>query len=64
LDAGHGNVLAAFDAMGRPASPTRQQIDALRAASQLPAAELVVPDGSRIDVTVPGQGLALLEVAR
>jgi xylan 1,4-beta-xylosidase len=64
LDAAHGNVLAAFDAMGRPASPTRRQIDELRAASQLAAAEIVVPNGNRIDVAVPGQGLALLEVSR
>jgi xylan 1,4-beta-xylosidase len=63
LDATHGNVIAAFDALGRPASPTRLQVDALRAASQQPDAEVVVPHGNRIEVSVPGQGLALLEVS-
>ncbi len=40
LDADHGNVVKTYDAMGRPAFPTRDQITQLRAAGKaFPSAE-------------------------
>jgi xylan 1,4-beta-xylosidase len=63
LDADHGNVLRAFDAMGRPAFPSAQQIDQLRAASKLTAPEDgVLPTGG-LEVWVPGQGLVVAEIS-
>jgi xylan 1,4-beta-xylosidase len=38
VDAQHGSPLAAWEAMGRPAFPTRQQIQLLRDAAALPEA--------------------------
>jgi beta-xylosidase len=38
IDAQHGSPLAAWEAMGRPAFPTRHQIQVLRDAAALPDA--------------------------
>jgi xylan 1,4-beta-xylosidase len=62
LDREHGNVIAAFDAMGRPAFPTREQIVKLREAAQLAAPEPVEIAGGKLEVRVPTQGLALVEI--
>jgi xylan 1,4-beta-xylosidase len=63
VDADHGNVIKAFDAMGRPAFPSREQIALLKAAAQLPAPAQVSLEQGAIDVSVPSQGLAVIEVA-
>jgi xylan 1,4-beta-xylosidase len=55
-------VIAAFDAMGRPAFPTREQIVKLREAAQLAAPEPVEIAGGKLGVRVPTQGLALVEI--
>jgi xylan 1,4-beta-xylosidase len=62
LDADHGNVIKAFDAIKRPAFPSRRQIDLLRAAAQLSAPEQTVLQAGMVEVTVPKHGLALLEI--
>jgi xylan 1,4-beta-xylosidase len=62
LDADHGNVIKAFDAMKRPAFPSRQQIDLLQAASHLSLPEESVLQAGMVEVIVPRQGLALLEI--
>ncbi len=63
LDAGHGNVLQAFDAMGRPAFPTRDQIVQLRAAGKAsPPQNTLLKEGS-FTIGVPPQGLVLLTIA-
>ncbi|HEX5960752.1 MAG TPA: glycosyl hydrolase family 39 [Rhodanobacteraceae bacterium] len=62
LDATHGNVIATFDRMGRPAFPGRAQIAELRAAGRgSPPQKLAVRDG-RLTLDVPPQGLVVLEV--
>ncbi len=62
VDAEHGNVLKTFDAMGRPAIPTRDQIIRLReAAKPSPPERFALKDGS-LTVTIPPQGLVVLEV--
>ena len=62
LDASHGNALAAFDKMGRPAFPSREQIGELRVAGQLAAPETVTLHDGRLALDVPPQGLVVLEV--
>jgi xylan 1,4-beta-xylosidase len=61
LDQDHGNAVKAFDEMGRPATPTRDQIKQLREAGQLdPPARLPLHD-DRLLIKVPAQGLVVLE---
>jgi len=62
LDAMHGSLLDAYAAMGRPRGPTPAQIESLRKAAQLsPPEELPVRNGA-IHLTLPPQGLALIEL--
>jgi xylan 1,4-beta-xylosidase len=62
LDADHGNVLKAFDAMGRPAFPSRKQIVALKAAGRQPAPESLAVEGGKLELVVPTHGMALVEL--
>jgi xylan 1,4-beta-xylosidase len=60
LDADHGNVIKAYDAMGRPAFPTREQIVKLRAAGKAaPPETSSLKDGS-LTIAIPPQGLVLI----
>ena len=59
-----GNVLVAYDAMGRPSWPTPKQIAALRAAGRLAPPRTVHLRAGRIEVAVPQHGLALLLLRR
>jgi xylan 1,4-beta-xylosidase len=62
LDHDHGNVIRAFDAMGRPAYPTRAQIGALRAAARMaPPERIPVHDGG-FSLDVPPQGLVVVRL--
>ncbi len=63
LDQDHGNVIRAFDAMGRPAgSLTRAQVKTLRAAGAMAPAETVQLQGGHLNLAIPPQGLVLLTV--
>ena len=62
LDATHGNVLAAFDAMGRPPWPTRAQIARLRQAGSLPPADHATVRAGMLSIELPASGLALIVV--
>ena len=62
LDANHGNVVKAFDAMGRPATPTREQIVALRQAGKASRPERMVVHGGLLSIRVPAQGLVVFTV--
>jgi xylan 1,4-beta-xylosidase len=61
LDADHGNAMAAFDAMGRPAFPSRQQIDDLKRAAALPPPESHRLENGELTVSVACHGLVLLD---
>jgi xylan 1,4-beta-xylosidase len=61
VDSTHGSLLAADDAMGRPADPTRKQIEELRRAAELPPAEVEYFQNGRLTLVLPPQGLALIE---
>jgi xylan 1,4-beta-xylosidase len=62
LDADHGNVVKAFDAMGRPDFPSRTQIEQLRAAGQLADPEDVALADASLAIDIPPQGLVLVEL--
>jgi xylan 1,4-beta-xylosidase len=63
LDADHGNVIKAYDAMGRPAFPTRDQIAQLRAAGKpFPPQNLTLRNGT-LTTSIPPQGLVLIKLS-
>jgi xylan 1,4-beta-xylosidase len=62
LDSTHGSLLAAYNAMGRPIYPTSRQIAELREAAELPQPESRTLLHGQITVTLPPQGLALIEI--
>jgi xylan 1,4-beta-xylosidase len=62
VDSKHGSVQDAYDAMGQPVSPTRDQAAALRMAAAIPPPEKKRLDGGKLTITIPPQGLALLEL--
>jgi xylan 1,4-beta-xylosidase len=62
VDSTHGSLLASYAAMGKPANPTRAQIEALRRAAQLPPPELSTIRNGEIAITLPAQALALIEI--
>lgn len=62
VDAGHGSSFEEWVRLGKPASPTRAQVEILRrAAAPGPAEVLSIIDG-HLTVTLPAPGLALIEV--
>lgn len=64
VDGEHGSAVPAYERMGRPAYPTAQQIEQLKRASQLPEPEaLHLSAEGEITVSIPANGLALLELA-
>ena len=62
LDADHGNVVKTFDAMGRPADPTREQIAQLQKAGKASPPENGTLKNGRLSIEVPSQGLVLVVV--
>ncbi len=62
LDATHGSLLAAYAAMGKPAYPTRAQIEKLRQAAQLAPVETEQVREGKIRLMLPPQGLAVIEL--
>jgi xylan 1,4-beta-xylosidase len=63
LDADHGNVIKTYDAMGRPAFPTRDQIVQLRAAGKASPPQHATLRNGALTISIPPQGLVLIEVA-
>ena len=62
LDEDHGNVLAAYKKLGSPRYPTQAQLQTLRAASQLSAPEKHEVKNAELSLTIPSQGLVLVEL--
>jgi xylan 1,4-beta-xylosidase len=54
--------MPAYEAMGRPVSPTREQLRSLRLAGGLGPEEPRTFEAGRLVITVPPHGLVLLEV--
>lgn len=63
VDADHGNVMKSYDAMGRPAFPSREQIAQLRAAGIAAPPERRTLDGGVLTLTIPAQGLVVVSVS-
>jgi xylan 1,4-beta-xylosidase len=62
LDPDHGNVVKAFDRMGRPATPSRQQIADLRAAGTAAPPETTHLTAGELRLSLPPQALVVLKV--
>jgi xylan 1,4-beta-xylosidase len=62
VDSTHGSLLAADDAMGRPAYPTRKQIEELRRAAVLPPPTAEYFQNGHLTLVLPPDGLALIEL--
>jgi xylan 1,4-beta-xylosidase len=62
IDSKRGSLFGAYDAIGRPAAPTPREIAELRRAAALPEPETQSLAGGQLTLTLPPQGLALLEV--
>ncbi|MGH8153239.1 MAG: GH39 family glycosyl hydrolase [Rhodanobacteraceae bacterium] len=60
LDTRHGDVIPTFDRMGRPAFPTREQIEQLRAAGRAAPPETVDVKAGHLTLDIPPQGLVVL----
>ena len=62
VDDQHGSPLPAWEAMGRPASPTREQIRKLQDAAKLPLAATQTISGNTVELHLGPHALALVEV--
>jgi xylan 1,4-beta-xylosidase len=62
VDAEHGSPLLAYRAMGSPVYPTLAQFGELKRAAELPGARVVDLVGGRLEISLPGHGLAVVEV--
>jgi xylan 1,4-beta-xylosidase len=65
VDAQHGSSLAAWESMGKPAFPTREQQAKLRAAGAMPGAqEMKWKAGAPVAIELQPKSLALVEVMK
>lgn len=62
VDATHGDTLAAWKKMGSPKYPSREQILALRKASQIGAPQTRTVQRHELTLELPPMGLAVIEV--
>jgi len=62
VDDTHGNVVKTYDAIGRPAAPSREQITQLRNAGKASPAESIVMKEGKLTIDVPTHGLAVVEL--
>ena len=62
VDADHGSPIRAYDAMGRPATPTREQQSELRKAAQMSAAQDMPLTNGSLTLTLQPQALARIEI--
>jgi xylan 1,4-beta-xylosidase len=62
LDNDHGDFHSAYEKMGRPRYPTQTQIQKLRQAAELPPPQLLQLKNGELTLTLPGHGLAVIEL--
>jgi xylan 1,4-beta-xylosidase len=62
VDADHGDFHAAYEKMGSPRFPTQAQIKELRAGTELPGPEQRKITSGELSFTLPGHGLAVIEL--
>jgi xylan 1,4-beta-xylosidase len=63
VDASHGSLHAAYEAIGKPQYPTREQIEELKRRAALPAPESIAVHGREISLAIPPNGIALVELS-
>jgi xylan 1,4-beta-xylosidase len=63
VDETHGNPMTAYLAMGSPRYPTQAQVEALNQASTLPVSEDRRLDKGMLELTLPVNGLAVIEIS-
>jgi len=64
VDATHGNVLPAYEAMGKPKYPTQKQIEELNRASAFREPEQTSLKQGVLQIAVPVNGLVVMEVGQ
>jgi len=62
VDETHGNPMTLYKSMGSPVYPTLKQVAALNQASQLPRPEQYRLKDAKLDLSLPVNGLALIEI--
>jgi len=62
VDGDHGDVRPLYEKIGSPRYPTSKQIRELRQAAELPAPEKHSLKNGKLTVTLPPQGLAVIEL--
>jgi xylan 1,4-beta-xylosidase len=62
VDSQHGDVLPAYASMGKPLSPTVEQVEVLKKASMLPPPQKQKIKNDSLSLTLPGWGLAVIEI--
>jgi xylan 1,4-beta-xylosidase len=62
VDNDHGNTLVAYHALDSPDYPTREQVTKINAATALPPPRRLHLDGTRLDLELQVNALALIEV--
>jgi xylan 1,4-beta-xylosidase len=62
VDGDHGDVRPLYEKMGSPRYPTPKQIEDLRHAAALPAPEKRALKNGMLTLTLPAQGLAVIEL--
>ena len=62
VDGSHGNPMTLYKSMGSPRYPTMKQVAALNEASALPPPEKSVLKDARLKLSLPVNGLALIEI--
>jgi xylan 1,4-beta-xylosidase len=63
-DETHGNTLAAYRKLGSPQYPTPAQVEQINREGELPAPEAVQLKGGKIELEIPPNGLAILELPK
>lgn len=63
VDEMHGNPLRAYAAMGSPTYPTREQVAKMNKASALPAPEQSELENGQLELVLPVNGLAVIEIS-
>jgi xylan 1,4-beta-xylosidase len=61
VDAAHGDLHPAYEKMGSPRYPSSKQIQELQQAAELPPAESMPIQHGALTLTLPSQGLAVIE---
>jgi xylan 1,4-beta-xylosidase len=62
VDSEHGSPLPAYRAMGEPVYPTAAQFAELKKAAELGGPRMVGISGAKLKLSLPAQGLAVIEI--